>query len=179
MRPRNHRHERRDPPVIGSDILPPMVTLEPMSVEAWLRWRDAAVRGYAADKVRAGTWPAEGAEARADREFTDLLPQGLATPDHELRSIVNEAGEVVGMIWFGPLRQAGRGECFIWDIEVLEEARGRGYGRAALVALEPMARDRGYDSIGLHVFGDNGVARHLYRSSGYIETDVMMRKTLG
>ena len=155
-----------------------MVTLEPMSAQEWERWRVGAVRGYAADKVRAGTWPAEGAEARADRDFTDVLPEGLATPGHELCSIVNEAGEVVGMLWFGPLREAGRGECFIWDIEVRAEARGHGYGRAALVALEPMARARGYSSIGLHVFGDNEVARNLYRSSGYVETDVMMRKTL-
>lgn len=156
-----------------------MVTLEPMSVETWEQWRVAAVRGYAADKVRVGAWPAERAEARADREFTDLLPQGLDTPDHELRSIVNGSGEVVGMLWFGPLRKGSRSTCFIWDIEVVAEARGRGYGRAALVALEPLVRDLGYDAIGLHVFGDNEVARHLYRSSGYMETDVMMRKTLG
>jgi ribosomal protein S18 acetylase RimI-like enzyme len=155
-----------------------MVTLEPMSVHAWEQWRVGAVRGYGADKVRAGTWPAEGAEARADREFTDLLPEGLATPGHELCSIVNEAGEVVGTLWYGPLHEVGDGSCFIWDIEVLAEARGRGYGRAALVALEPIARDRGYNAIGLHVFGDNEVARHLYRSSGYVETGVMMRKTL-
>ena len=156
-----------------------MVTLEPMSLEAWEQWRSAAVRGYAADKVRVGTWPAEGAEARSEREFADLLPEGLATPGHELRSIVNEAGEVVGTLWFGPHPEAGRGTCFIWDIEVLAEARGRGYGRAALVALEPIARGLGYDAIGLHVFGDNEVARNLYRSSGYVETDVTMRKTLG
>jgi ribosomal protein S18 acetylase RimI-like enzyme len=158
---------------------PPTVTLEPMSSETFERWRVISVRGYAADKVRVGTWPAEGAEARADREFTTLLPQGLATPDHELRSIVNESGEVVGTIWFGPLREAERSPCFIWDIEVLPEARGRGYGRAALVALEPIARSLGYQEIGLHVFGDNEVARHLYRSSGYVETDVTMRKTIG
>ncbi|MCJ7712806.1 MAG: GNAT family N-acetyltransferase [Chloroflexi bacterium] len=156
-----------------------MVTLEPMSVETWEQWRVASVRGYAADKVRVGAWPAEGAEARADREFTELLPQGLDTPDHELRSIVNESGEVVGTLWFGPLRERSRSTCFIWDIEVVAEARGRGYGRAALLALEPIARDLGYDAIGLHVVGDNEVARHLYRSSGYMEADVMMRKTLG
>jgi ribosomal protein S18 acetylase RimI-like enzyme len=156
-----------------------MVTLEPMSLEAWEQWRAAAVRGYAADKVRVGTWPAEGAEARSEREFADLLPQGLATPGHELRSIVSEAGEVVGTLWFGPLRDASQCTCFIWDIEVLAEVRGRGYGRAALAALEPIASALGYDTIGLHVFGDNEVARNLYRSSGYIETDVMMRKTIG
>jgi ribosomal protein S18 acetylase RimI-like enzyme len=68
--------------------------------------------------------------------------------------------------------------CFIWDIEVVEAARGHGYGRAALAALEPIARDLGYDAIGLHVFGDNEIARGLYRSSGYVETDVSMRKAL-
>lgn len=150
-----------------------------MSPQTFERWRVTAVRSYAADKVRVGAWPAAGAEARADHEFTSLLPQGLATPDHDLRSIVSETGEVVGMLWFGPLREADQRTCFIWDIEVAEEARGLGYGRAALLALEPIARDRGYTEIGLHVFGDNEVARHLYRSSGYVETDVTMRKTLG
>ncbi len=156
-----------------------MVTLEPMSVETWEQWRVAAVRGYAADKVRVGTWPPEGAEARAEGEFAALLPRGLATPGHHLRSIVNEAGDTVGMIWFGPLHDVGSGTCFIWDIEVRAEARGRGYGRAALVALEPIARGLGYDAIGLHVFGDNEIARNLYRSSGYVETDVMMKRSLG
>jgi ribosomal protein S18 acetylase RimI-like enzyme len=158
---------------------PPKITLEPMSPETFAHWRATSVRSYAADKVRVGTWPAEGAEARAEQEFTSLLPDGLETPDHDLRSIVNESGDVVGMLWFGPLREGGRSTCFIWDIEVAEEARGHGYGRAALLALEAIARDLGYGEIGLHVFGDNEVARHLYRSSGYVETDVMMRKRLG
>jgi len=57
-----------------------------------------------------------------------------------------------------------------------------------MVTLEPMTSAafgrwradvvRDYDAIGLHVFGDNDVARGLYRSSGYVETDVSMRKTL-
>jgi ribosomal protein S18 acetylase RimI-like enzyme len=67
---------------------------------------------------------------------------------------------------------------FIYDIEVDEAFRGRGYGRAALLALEPLARELGYDTVGLHVFGDNEVARNLYRTSGYVETDVMMNKRL-
>ena len=155
-----------------------MVILEPMSVEAWEHWRAGAVRSYAKDKVRVGAWSADEAEERSEREFAQLLPDGLATPGHDLRSIVNEAGKVVGALWFGPLNEIGRGMCFIWDIEVVEAARGHGYGRAALAALEPIARDLGYDAIGLHVFGDNEIARGLYRSSGYVETDVSMRKAL-
>ena len=70
------------------------------------------------------------------------------------------------------------GAAFIWDIAIVAEYRGRGYGRAALQALEPLVRELGYDSIGLHVFGDNEVARQLYRSVGYMETDVSMQKRL-
>jgi len=117
-----------------------MVTLEPISPEAFERWRTVAIRGYAADKVRVGAWPAEGAEERSERDFATLLPDGLATPGHHFRSIVNDAGVAVGVLWFGPLREIGRGMCFIWDIEVDAKARGRGYGRAALLALEPVAR---------------------------------------
>ncbi len=156
-----------------------MVTLEPMSAEAWNAWHGDAVREFGLEKVRAGTWTADEAQARADAEFARLLPDGLATPGHELRSIVTESGEVVGSLWFAPLREIGSGECFIYDIVVNEDARGRGYGRAAMAALEPLARSLGYDRIGLHVFGANQVARELYRTSGYVETDVMMRKALG
>ena len=45
-------------------------------------------------------------------------------------------------------------------------------------ALEPLARSLGYDAIQLHVFGDNTVARGLYRAVGYGETDVTMVKRI-
>ena len=45
--------------------------------------------------------------------------------------------------------------------------------------LNNMARTLGYDEIGLHVFGDNEIARNLYRSAGYVETNVSMVKRLG
>lgn len=62
---------------------------------------------------------------------------------------------------------------------VPENERGSGYGRAAMMALEPIVKALGYDAIRLHVFGDNVVARHLYRAVGYDETGVSMTKRLG
>jgi ribosomal protein S18 acetylase RimI-like enzyme len=155
-----------------------MVRLEPMTPGVFAAWRAGAVRAYAADKVRVGTWPEEEALERSESEFARLLPDGLSTPGHDIRSIVTEAGEIVGTLWSGPVDGLRSGTCFIWDIEIAEGARGRGYGRAALLALEPLARRLDYDAIALHVFGDNEVARNLYRTSGYVETDVMMRKEL-
>jgi len=155
-----------------------MVTLEPMSPEIWMRWRATTIAGHAHDQIRIGAWPAEGAEARAAAVLAVLLPDGQATTDHQFKSILNEDGLVVGALWFAPDRGDGRRAIFIWDIVIAEDFRGRGYGRAALAALEPIARSLGYDEIGLHVFGDNEIARDLYRSAGYVETNVSMVKRL-
>ncbi len=128
--------------------------------------------------VRVGAWPAEGAEARAASLFARLVPDGQSTTGHEFRSIVIESGETVGAIWLAPHAEIGRGTAFLWDIVIEPDRQGQGYGRAALEALETLARALGYDSIRLHAFGDNDVARHLYRAVGYVETDVSMRKRL-
>ncbi len=156
-----------------------MITLEPMSAETWATWRIATIVGYARDKVRVGAWPAAGAEARARRELAILLPNGQATAGQSFCSIVNEAGQAVGALWYAPSADPDRVSLFIWDIGIAPEFRSQGYGRAALEALEPIARQLGYTEIGLHVFGDNEVARNLYRSAGYDETDVSMVKRLG
>lgn len=149
-----------------------------MPAAAWEGWRTASIESYVADKVRVGAWPTEGAEARAARDLARILPRGQATPGHDFRVVVDEAGATVGVLWFGPDEEVGRGAAFIYDIAIAADFRGRGYGRAALLGLEPIVRQLGYDSIRLHVFGDNEVARNLYRTSGYAETDVSMLKRL-
>jgi ribosomal protein S18 acetylase RimI-like enzyme len=105
-------------------------------------------------------------------------PAGRETPGHEFRTIVTDADEAVGVVWIAPQREIGSGAAFIYDILIDAEQRGRGYGRAAMQALEPLARSLGYDRIQLHVFGHNAVARKLYTSVGYVETDVQMEKRI-
>ncbi|HLY13486.1 MAG TPA: GNAT family N-acetyltransferase [Candidatus Limnocylindrales bacterium] len=156
-----------------------MVTLVPMSAAAWTTWRAATVSGYAQDNVRIGAWPAEGAEARAAADLVRILPEGQATPGHSFRSVVNDEGATVGSLWFAPNAPSHRRAIFIWDIVIHPSFRGQGYGRATLDALEPIARSLGYTEIELHVFGDNDVARNLYRSAGFVETNVSMVKHLG
>jgi ribosomal protein S18 acetylase RimI-like enzyme len=160
-------------------MLPAMVTLEPMTPAAYERWYRGAIRSYAVEKVRVGTWSEDDAEARSERTYRELLPDGLATAGHHLRSIIADTGDEVGVLWFAAMDELAGTVAFIYDIEVWEAFRGRGYGRDAMRTLEPLARSLGFDSIALHVFGDNEVARSLYRSSGYRETDVTMRKDLG
>ena len=155
-----------------------MVSLRPMSPDEWEAWRLESIRTYAQEKVRAGTWPAESAPQRAVEEVATILPEGRQTPGHEFRAVVTDAGDPVGVVWIAPLREIGTGAAFIYDIVIDANQRGRGYGRAAMKAIETLARSLGYDRIQLHVFGHNAVARSLYTSLGYVETDVQMEKRI-
>lgn len=156
-----------------------MVSLQPMEPDAWAAWRVDAIRDYAANMARVGTWAPDEAEPRATSLFASLVPDGLRTPGHEFRTIVAESGEVVWALWFAAEGDVGQGTAFIWDIVISEAHRGHGFGRAAMEALEPLARSLGYDAIRLHVSGDNAIARHLYQAVGYEETDLTMLKRLG
>jgi ribosomal protein S18 acetylase RimI-like enzyme len=58
------------------------------------------------------------------------------------------------------------------------EQRGRGYGTAALAALEETLRPRGVTRIGLNVFGKNTGAQRLYARVGYYPIAIAMQKDI-
>lgn len=139
-----------------------------------------AVREYAHDKVRAGQWRPEAAEELARQTLAGLLPGGHDTDGHRLYVLLDaSSGERVGTAWLHFDDDDGVPFAYLYDIRVDDDAQGRGYGRAALAALERAAREAGCGSMQLHAFGHNGRAISLYASAGYRTTDVNMRKDLG
>jgi ribosomal protein S18 acetylase RimI-like enzyme len=155
----------------------PAVRLVTMSPDAFSQFHDRLVREYATDKVAAGNWPEQDSLERSEAEIRGLLADGLATPDHQVWTIEDDAGRAVGDLW-AATHVTRSDTLYIYDIEVRPEARGRGIGEAALRALETWARVAGYRRIGLQVFGTNQVARRLYARTGYVETNVLMEKAL-
>jgi ribosomal protein S18 acetylase RimI-like enzyme len=142
--------------------------------------RSRMAKEYAAEHVAAGDWPADEAEARAERETDTLLPQGVSTPGMVMLVAETPDGDYVGRVWLALERTSGSGGgAWIYDIEIAPEQRGKGFGRAVLDAAEREAANGGADSIGLNVFGGNLVARSLYESSGYDVTAIQMSKPLG
>jgi ribosomal protein S18 acetylase RimI-like enzyme len=150
-----------------------------MTEDDFVTYMGFAVSNYANEKVASDSWPAEEAHARAAAAFSELLPQGLATEDQHLLTIVdNPAGNKAGFVWFG-VTDLGKGPvAFIYDFVIFEELRRRGFGSQALRALEDKVRAMNLNIIGLHVFGHNQAARALYDSVGYTVSDVTMTKML-
>jgi ribosomal protein S18 acetylase RimI-like enzyme len=153
------------------------VRLEPMTQHEYDAFALTAEGNYAADIARSGTRPEQEAREKAAADFARLLPEGLQTPDHLLLTAY-DGDQPVGSLWLHLQSTSVGPEAFIYDIEVREDLRRRGYGRALMAAAEQLWRDRGIVSVGLNVFGDNAAARSLYEQMGFEVTSVQMRKRL-
>ena len=150
-----------------------MIVLRPLREDEYDAW-DAAHRAeYARGLVEHVGMPQAQAEAKVERDVACVLPDGLATADTWIWAVEDD-GRVVGTVFVG-LRDSG---AWLYDITIADGERGKGYGRAAMTALEDEVRALGHGTIGLNVWGGNDVARGLYRSLGWAEESVHMRKRL-
>ncbi|HET9171626.1 MAG TPA: GNAT family N-acetyltransferase [Actinospica sp.] len=157
----------------------PEIRLDPMTEDEFAAWLPPAVRGLAEDKAASGQWSSDEALDMAKTEFAILLPQGAVTRGQLLYTVRDAAsGTPVGAVWIHLRPKADRREAYIYDLVVAEDRRGKGYGRATMLAAIERARELGADSVGLHVFGHNTVARELYTSLGFVATNISMSLAL-
>ncbi|MFT8870762.1 MAG: GNAT family N-acetyltransferase [Sporolactobacillus sp.] len=152
------------------------VHLQPMPAHHFAAYAQESMQEYAEEKQKAGVTPAEDAYGQAVAEFQTLLPAGYRTPGHHFLSIINLAGEQIGIIWLYDV-QAASG-AFIYDFRIFKPFRGRGCSQDALEALFQLCRAEGIRKLSLHVFAHNGRARHVYQKLGFRETDLQMTKWL-
>ncbi len=156
-----------------------MVRLVPMTEKEFQAYRRRSVKEYAQEHIRAGNWHPSEALQKAEKEFLQLLPDGVASKNHYLFSLEDDhVGVQVGMIWFAVRDEASHPSAFVYDFLIYEEFRRRGYGRQTLTALEEKAKELGLDTISLHVFGHNQAAIALYQQAGYEATSLYMAKKL-
>jgi GNAT superfamily N-acetyltransferase len=140
----------------------------PMTDDEFADWRARGVEGYATQVAESGTVSLDEAAAQSSAEFDRLLPDGIRTANQTFLCVC--AGEeVVATNWIGHHRSAGTS--WVWDVEVSEKYRGKGYGRAAMLAGEQVTLDAGDSHLALNVFGQNAVAIGLYTSMGYLTAD--------
>ena len=149
------------------------VLLRSIIDDEYSSWMERAVVSFAA-----GVGPARGltpdeALAVAYEQTEQLLPEGPAT-DQQLIWIAVAGDEPVGSLWISTKAKVP----FIYGIEVDHAHRGKGYGRAIMLAAEEECRRLGYTQLDLNVFGDNTTAIALYDSLGYAVISQQMRKDL-
>ena len=154
----------------GADL----VELRPMTPHSFDAYLAAAIDEYAGEirHTDGGTWSAALDRSRAD--YDELLPDGLATRRQVLFDVVERAtGDTVGALW---LELRPPSAAFVYDVHLTSSARGRGLGRAAMLAGAHWCRARALHVLGLSVFGRNAVARGLYESLGYTVVTEALRR---
>ena len=149
------------------------VAFRPMGEDEFDGWSERHARGYAEGMIAFADLSREDAEAKAARDVASVFPHGLATEGIRIW-VVEDEGRPVGTVFLG-VRDGG---AWLYDITIDEAERGRGYGRAAMLELEDEVQRLGFDTLTLNVWGGNEVARGLYRSLGFAEVSVGMKKRL-
>jgi len=154
------------------------VVLRPMTEQEFTKRLAVLIDRYADDLWESGRATPEQARDESLRQNNDLLPQGLDT-DGMLFFTAEADGQPVGWLWVGPTPRANLPEqSWIYNIEVDEAHRGKGYGRAMIKAVERELAERGFTKLALNVFGGNSVAINLYESLGFEVTAQQMAKPI-
>lgn len=104
-----------------------------------------------------------GPQALAER-VRDLIAGGEITV---LLSPLVGAPAGVAVLRFRPRLWSGGLECYVAELYVRPERRGRGVGRALMEAAIDVARERGADYMELGTGEDDTAARALYESLGF------------
>ncbi|MCQ1954482.1 N-acetyltransferase [Arthrobacter sp. zg-Y238] len=157
------------------------IELRVMPAERFAAWLEESRRGYEQSRIESGE-STEVAAQKARAGFAASFPDGQIAPGQLVYDVValdgNGASTVVGYLW---ISQTGDRADAWWvsDIEIHEDHRGKGYGRAAMQLAEGAAAKQGAATLGLNVFGYNTVAHDLYESLGYETVSTQMRKPVG
>ncbi|WP_220739713.1 GNAT family N-acetyltransferase [Leuconostoc miyukkimchii] len=153
-----------------------MLKLTVMDTNHFKKYINTAVQEYATEKEAAGTWLKVDALKNAQDTYDRLLPLGLETPHNFFYTILDDT-TIVGYVWFGADNE-NESVAFIFDFEIYAPYQNKGFGSGALDLVTPEAKEKGFTSLGLHVFGSNTRAIHVYEKSGFKITDVKMKKDI-
>ena len=104
-------------------------------------------------------------------ELAARIGELIGSGETSVLLIGEPAAQGLAVLRFRPSIWSKALECYLAELYVVPELRGRGLGRALLEAALAHARDRGADFIDLGTSEDDVAARALYESCGFRRTE--------
>ena len=137
------------------------IQLVPVSDERYLEWLELSV------------------ETPAPQNAARLLPDVRWIHGQTLRVVRDTArGKDVGFIWYGRLDGIDASARTVHHLVIREDERGKGYGAAALRAVEEDLRRADVACLDLEISPGNSAALRLCRSAGFERATVRLQKRL-
>ena len=136
-----------------------------------------AKRGYVHDLTTAGALSHERAKALADKDF-DWVVVNASSEYYGAFDVIDDVLVNVAIFCValdGVDVPHEEPTLHLYDLEVFEPYRRRGYGLAVLGEVRELAIDRGAASVRLTVWAGNDGARELYRVAGVAPENERLR----
>lgn len=156
-----------------------MLNLRKMSTEEYPAYCDYFIADYGNEIALNYGHSIEVATDLAIKELNRCFPNGLENNEHELLCIELELEntlKVIGYLWHSI--NASDFSTFIYDFYIIEEFRGDGYGKQAIIKLESLLISDGINQIKLRVAYQNKRALALYQEVGFVISGYNMSKKL-
>lgn len=145
-----------------------MIKLKCMTLQEFNDYIKTSVPTFAQELEKTGEFTKDQAEESAQRQFNELLPNGIGSEGHHFFNIVDEENSRnIGILWLALKMEDGKISAFIYDLAVDETERGKGVATRAMLQADAFSREKGAVEIWLHVFASNTIAFHLYENLGY------------
>ncbi|MBC3947702.1 GNAT family N-acetyltransferase [Erwinia persicina] len=150
--------------------------LRPMQADEFPAYRQIVIAEYGRDLAESRRCSLEDALSRATTLIDQALTQGVNSPPQRLLCITATEGAEppVGYLWVS----VSENIAWIYDIYLLPEWRGKGYGKQALDVINQQLALEGITETGLRVAANNSRAKKLYESLGFVLTGYNMSKRL-
>lgn len=156
------------------------ITLTPLTQDRRANYAWPTQTEHAAREAAVGRFSPE-----SSRRNSELIARGLAgrlrdRPDDQLLFAIRRGEDEVGTAWVEAVSVSG--SLFVIDIFVRESARRQGVGRAAVAALDDVARGQVAKTIQVVVFASDAIGTKLFLSQNYhmsqiaFETDPRLAK---
>ncbi|MEK2688463.1 GNAT family N-acetyltransferase [Bdellovibrio sp. GT3] len=139
-----------------------MIRLEPMTADQLNHYSKFSFEKFLNDTAKLSGQSIEDLRAK----FGD--PPNRPS-ENDLWYVIHSEDSPVGFIWIQI--QPKKQEAFIYDFFIEAEFRSKGLGRKTLVSGIELMKQRPVDKMRLCVYHDNAIARKLYASLGFRETD--------
>lgn len=152
-----------------------MVKIEAITPDLARKYRNEITKFYF-DNVRSNQYHEHFGWEEAEEKIGGFINH--LENDESIAFGAFEDEKIIGFVWAYPHQFREENRMYVNEIRVMEEYRGKGYGKKLLGFVEDKAKEMRVSAVYLHAEASNPESRKFYRCCGYEEERIQLRRTV-